>query len=182
MRGERGRRTDAASQNVSGTRETEPQFLAALDKNVRAPITQWCFLETLRCSRAVSHWFSLLALGRVSRPAWPQAARHAGGISWRDLLHDEWWGPPGGHSHLCRSSGLQRGCKLARPERLSPCSIAQAVDNTKPNPGGPTDPAHNWNTDLRFNPFSEPLSRELKPLLLIVTIIGGLLVPRLTLK
>ena len=29
--GERGRRTDAAGQNVFGTRETEPQFLAALD-------------------------------------------------------------------------------------------------------------------------------------------------------
>ena len=29
--GERGRRTDAATQNVSGTRETEPQFLVALD-------------------------------------------------------------------------------------------------------------------------------------------------------
>ena len=28
--GERGRRTDAATQNVFGTRETEPQFLAAL--------------------------------------------------------------------------------------------------------------------------------------------------------
>ena len=29
--GERGRRTDAAAQNVAGTRETEPQFLVALD-------------------------------------------------------------------------------------------------------------------------------------------------------
>ena len=29
--GERGRRTDAAAQNVAGTRETEPQSLAALD-------------------------------------------------------------------------------------------------------------------------------------------------------
>ena len=29
--GERGRRTDEAAQNVPGTRETEPQFLAALD-------------------------------------------------------------------------------------------------------------------------------------------------------
>ena len=38
--GERGRRTDAAAQNVFGPRETEPQFLAALDKNVRAPIAQ----------------------------------------------------------------------------------------------------------------------------------------------
>ena len=39
--GERGCRTDAAAQNVFGTRETEPQFLAALDKNVRAPMTQY---------------------------------------------------------------------------------------------------------------------------------------------
>ena len=29
--GELGRRTDAVGQNVSGTRETEPQILAALD-------------------------------------------------------------------------------------------------------------------------------------------------------
>ena len=36
--GERGRRTNAAAQNVFGTRETEPQFLAAWDKNVRALI------------------------------------------------------------------------------------------------------------------------------------------------
>ena len=35
--GELGRRTDAATQNVSGTRETEPQFLAAWVRNVRAP-------------------------------------------------------------------------------------------------------------------------------------------------
>ncbi|MEI7941387.1 MAG: hypothetical protein WCK27_32320, partial [Verrucomicrobiota bacterium] len=35
--GELARRTDAAAQNAFGTRETEPQFLAALDKNVRAP-------------------------------------------------------------------------------------------------------------------------------------------------
>ena len=34
------RRTVAAGQNVFGTRETEPQNLAALDKNVRAPITR----------------------------------------------------------------------------------------------------------------------------------------------
>ena len=34
--GELGRRTDAAAQNVFGTRETEPQILAVLDKNVRA--------------------------------------------------------------------------------------------------------------------------------------------------
>ena len=35
--GELDRRTVAAGQNVFGTRETEPQNLAALDKNVRAP-------------------------------------------------------------------------------------------------------------------------------------------------
>ena len=35
--GELVRRTDAAALNVFGPRETEPQFLAALDKNVRAP-------------------------------------------------------------------------------------------------------------------------------------------------
>ena len=38
--GERGRRTDVAAQNVFGPRETEPQFLAALDKIVRTAITQ----------------------------------------------------------------------------------------------------------------------------------------------
>jgi len=35
--GERGRRTDAAVQKVFGPRETVPQFLAAWDRNVRAP-------------------------------------------------------------------------------------------------------------------------------------------------
>ena len=39
-KGERGRRTDPAAHYVFGTCETEPQFLAALDKNVRAPIIQ----------------------------------------------------------------------------------------------------------------------------------------------
>ena len=43
--GERGRRTDAAAQNVFGLRETEPQFLAALDRNVRAPTTRVGVLE-----------------------------------------------------------------------------------------------------------------------------------------
>ena len=47
--GELGRRTDAAAQNVFGTRETEPQFLAALDKNVRAP--ERCELRTSRVPR-----------------------------------------------------------------------------------------------------------------------------------
>ena len=35
--GERGRRTDAAAQYVCSTRETKPQLLAALAKNVGAP-------------------------------------------------------------------------------------------------------------------------------------------------
>jgi hypothetical protein len=30
---------------------------------------------------------------------WHHAARHASGISWRDLSRDGSWGPPGGHSH-----------------------------------------------------------------------------------
>ena len=37
--GEWGCRIDAAAQSVFGTRETVPQFLAALNKNVRAPCT-----------------------------------------------------------------------------------------------------------------------------------------------
>jgi hypothetical protein len=43
---------------------------------------------------------------------------------------------------LCRSSGLRRGCKLARPKGLSPCSIARSVDNTSTKPCGPTNHAH----------------------------------------
>ena len=35
--GERGRRTVAAAQYVFGTRETEPEFLAALDVKLRRP-------------------------------------------------------------------------------------------------------------------------------------------------
>jgi len=38
------RRHAAAAQNVFGTRETEPQFLAALDENVRAPKNVSCAL------------------------------------------------------------------------------------------------------------------------------------------
>ena len=44
--------------------------------------------------------------------------------------------------------------QLARPKGLSPCSIARAVDNTNTNPRGPTNPAHNWSSNLRFDPFS----------------------------
>jgi hypothetical protein len=53
--GERGRRTDAAAQNDCGTRQTEPQFLAALDKNVRAP-------KNLRCARVYTSIAFLLRL------------------------------------------------------------------------------------------------------------------------
>ena len=42
VEGEQGRRTDAAAQNVFGTRETEPQILAALGRNVRAPMVAPC--------------------------------------------------------------------------------------------------------------------------------------------
>ena len=45
---------------------------------------------------------------------------------------------------------LRRGCKLARPKGLNPCSIARAVDSTNTNPRGPTNHAHNWNSNLRF--------------------------------
>ena len=41
--GELDRRTVAAGQNVFGTRETEPQILAALDQNVRPA-------KNLRCA------------------------------------------------------------------------------------------------------------------------------------
>jgi hypothetical protein len=37
---------------------------------------------------------------------------------------------------------------------ISSCSIARAVDNTNPNPRGPANHAHNWNSNLRFEtPF-----------------------------
>jgi hypothetical protein len=37
---------------------------------------------------------------------------------------------------------VRRGCKLARPKGLNPCSIARAVDNTNTNLRGPTNHAH----------------------------------------
>ena len=46
--GERGRRTDAAAQNVFGTRETEPQFLAALDGSSPVAFANQPDLETSR--------------------------------------------------------------------------------------------------------------------------------------
>ena len=83
----------AAAQYAFGPRETEPQFLAALDilvrfgvdsasgadKNVPIPITQWCcFLKNLRCAQQSSSCRSCLyclfpaaepKLGLASRPS-----------------------------------------------------------------------------------------------------------------
>src|ERR1039458_2053831 len=109
------------------------------------------YSQQLRLSEAVwgCFWMVFFACPGVVIPTlWHHAARHASGISWRDLSRDGSWGPPGGHFHLCRSSGLRRGCKLAWSKGLSPCSIARAVDNTNTNPRGPTNHAHNWNSSL----------------------------------
>ena len=67
--GERGCRTAAAAQNVFGARETEPQFLAALDKNVRAP-------KSLR--RALARWAVMRTCAAKTPvpPCFPQPCPH----------------------------------------------------------------------------------------------------------
>ncbi|MEI6786565.1 MAG: hypothetical protein WCQ21_37290, partial [Verrucomicrobiota bacterium] len=48
--------TDAAVQNAFGPRETEPQFLAALDKNAECPRSNypmWWFCKNLSCAPAI---------------------------------------------------------------------------------------------------------------------------------
>ena len=43
---------------------------------------------------------------------------------------------------------------MARPKGLSPCFTVWPVGNTNANPGGLTNHAHNWNSNLRFDPFT----------------------------
>ena len=84
--------------------------------------------------------------GAGPSPIWPLAGA-ATRASWPSLSGS-------GTKPLCRSSGLRRGCKLARPKGRSPCSIGRAVAPTISNPREPMNHAHNWNSNLRFDPFS----------------------------
>ena len=54
--GERGRRTDAAAQNVSGTRATEPQLLAALNVPAASVAEALAALQNHRVALTVLDW------------------------------------------------------------------------------------------------------------------------------
>src|ERR1039458_2009930 len=73
------------------------------------------YSQQLRLSEAVWGWFWMdffACPGVVIPTRWHHAARHASGISWRDLSRDGSWGPPGGHFHNWHG---QRGKVRAPP-------------------------------------------------------------------
>ena len=55
---------------------------------------------------------------------------------------------------ISNRSGVPVGCKLARPKGLSPCFIIWPVNTTIADPRGLTNHAHNWNSNLRLDPFT----------------------------
>ncbi len=65
-----------------------------------------------------------------------------------------WPALPGcGAKRPCRSSGLRRGCRSARPKGPSPCSLIWLRAKTNAKPQAPSDPAPSSNSNLRLPPF-----------------------------
>ena len=109
-----------------------------------------------------------------------RGGRGAGERGARDssfCIHPSSFGPslPGcGAKRPCRSSGLRRGCRWARPKGPSPCSLIWLRAKTNAKPQAPSNPAPNSNSNLRFEPFlrrpercphaGHPDSRRGKPL------------------
>jgi hypothetical protein len=58
-----------------------------------------------------------------------------------------------GAKRFCRSSGLRRGCRSARPKGPSPCSIIWLRAKTNAKPQAPSNPAPRSNSNLRLDPF-----------------------------
>jgi hypothetical protein len=72
------------------------------------------------------------------------------------ILHPSSFEPllPGcGAKRPCRSSGLRRGCRSARPKGPSPCSLIWLRAKTNAKPQAPSNPAPSSNSNLRFDPF-----------------------------
>ena len=64
-----------------------------------------------------------------------------------------WPSLPGcGAKRPCRSSGLRRGCRSARPKGPSPCSLIWLRAKTNAKPQAPSNPAPNSNSNLRLTP------------------------------
>src|SRR5664279_667368 len=61
--------------------------------------------------------------------------------------------PGCGAKRPCRSSGLRRGCRSARPKGPSPCSLIWLRAKTNAKPQEPSNPAPSSNSNLRFDPF-----------------------------
>src|ERR1017187_6108707 len=73
-----------------------------------------------------------------------------------------WTSLPGcGAKRPCRSSGLQRGCRSARPKGPSPCSLIWLRAKTKAKPQAPSNHAPSSNSNLPFDPF--PGRRTIRP-------------------
>src|ERR1017187_1691361 len=65
-----------------------------------------------------------------------------------------WSALPGcGAKRPCRSSGLRRGCRSARPKGPSPCSLIWLRAKTNAKPQKPSNHAPSSNSNLRFDPF-----------------------------
>ena len=58
-----------------------------------------------------------------------------------------------GAKRPCRSSGLRRGCRSARPKGPSPCSLIWLRAKTNAKPQEPSNPAPSSNSNLRVDPF-----------------------------
>ena len=58
-----------------------------------------------------------------------------------------------GAKRPCRSSGLRRGCRSARPKGPGPCSLLWLTAKTNSKPQAPSNPAPSSNSNLRLAPF-----------------------------
>jgi hypothetical protein len=68
-----------------------------------------------------------------------------------------WPSLPGcGAKRPCRSSGLRRGCRPARPKGPSPCSLIWLRAKTNAKPQEPSNHAPSSNSKLRVDPVMSP--------------------------
>jgi hypothetical protein len=63
-----------------------------------------------------------------------------------------------------RSSGLRRGCTLARPKARRPCSMNWPIATTNANRPAPPNDARNSNSNLRLTPFRKSAVSRASPL------------------
>jgi hypothetical protein len=82
----------------------------------------------------------------------PRAGRSPSGPLADAATPASWPSLPGcGAKGPCRSSGLRRGCRLARPKGPSPCSLIWLRAKTNAKPQAPSNHAPSSNSNLRFD-------------------------------